>query len=94
MVLGQLRLSEPELQKANLEFDRQIETGVAEFFQRRNPDLEAATSMLIAKVASDVIRILQTSALLVENEEIILPNSAEIRICNHSEKGKQRSQSL
>lgn len=76
IVFGLLRSIAPEIQSVNAEFDRRIEADVAKFFQLRNRDLDPATAALIAKVASEVIRTLQTAALLADDrtlrEQILL----------------------
>jgi AcrR family transcriptional regulator len=63
VVFGQLRQIAPEIETVNTQFDRQIEQQVADFFCRYNPNLEIDRAELVAKVSSDVIRVLQTSAL-------------------------------
>jgi hypothetical protein len=68
IVFGQLQTTAPEIQKINAEFDRSIEQQVANFFCRYNPKLDAGQALLIAKIASDVIRVLQTSALFARNK--------------------------
>jgi AcrR family transcriptional regulator len=67
IIFGQLRQTTPEIQTVNVEFDLRIEQQVADFFCRYNHKLDRDRAQLIAKVASDTIRVLQTSALTADN---------------------------
>ncbi|MCU0536296.1 MAG: TetR/AcrR family transcriptional regulator [Hydrococcus sp. Prado102] len=94
IIFGQLRQTAPEIQKVNMEFDLQIEQQVAEFFCRCNPKLDVAQAELIAKVASDTIRVLQTSALATNDRTLreqilteakkLLFNYLQPYLCNDS----------
>ena len=68
----------------NAEFDRQIESDVVEFFQLCNPSLDPATAALIAKIGSEVIRTLQTSALLTDDQTLqmqLLVEAKQLLFC-------------
>lgn len=70
LVFGQLRQVAPEIETVNAKFDRQIEQQVADFFCQYNPELDRDLAELIAKISSDVIRTLQTSALATRDRTL------------------------